>query len=133
MKIYTYYFADGTKSCVEVDDGLYELLKDMDKRERYGNRREHRRTQSLDSSVDNGWDIEDATADVAVKSDKTERDIKLKNAIAALNREQQLLLQKVFVERIPQAEIAKELNIDKTSVRDRLRVIYRKIKKFLYK
>ncbi len=32
---YTYYFADGTKSSVEVKGDLYRELKNMDRKEKY--------------------------------------------------------------------------------------------------
>ena len=34
MKKYTYYFADGTKSTIEVEDKWYDILKEMDEAER---------------------------------------------------------------------------------------------------
>ena len=47
MKPYTYKFADGSKSTVEVPDEIYDILIEMDKQEKYGNRRETRRHISL--------------------------------------------------------------------------------------
>ena len=49
MKNYTYKFADGMKSVVEVDDELYGILIEMDRQEKYGNRRETRRHVSLET------------------------------------------------------------------------------------
>ena len=34
MKEYTYYFADGTKNTIEVEEKWYDLLKEMDEAER---------------------------------------------------------------------------------------------------
>ena len=34
MKDYTYYFADGTKNTIEVEEKWYDLLKEMDEAER---------------------------------------------------------------------------------------------------
>ena len=36
MKEYTYYFADGTKSTIEIEDKWYNVLKEMDEEERKG-------------------------------------------------------------------------------------------------
>ena len=54
MKEYTYKFADGSKSTVEVPDELYDILIEMDKQEKYGNRRETRRHISLESLMEQG-------------------------------------------------------------------------------
>lgn len=37
MKEYTYYFADGTKNTIEVEEKWYDLLKKMDEAERKQN------------------------------------------------------------------------------------------------
>lgn len=34
MKKYTYYFADGTKNTIAVEEKWYDLLKEMDEAER---------------------------------------------------------------------------------------------------
>ena len=34
MKKYTYYFADGTRNTIEVEDKWYDILKEMDEAER---------------------------------------------------------------------------------------------------
>ena len=34
MKEYTYYFADGTKNAIEIEEKWYDLLKEMDEAER---------------------------------------------------------------------------------------------------
>ena len=34
MKEYTYYFADGTKNTIEIEEKWYDLLKEMDEVER---------------------------------------------------------------------------------------------------
>ena len=34
MKEYTYYFADGTKNTIELEEKWYDLLKEMDEAER---------------------------------------------------------------------------------------------------
>ena len=49
MKKYTYYFADGTKSTIEVEDKWYDILKEMDEAERKGkyNYDRHNKSASL--------------------------------------------------------------------------------------
>ena len=34
MRTYTYYFADGTKNTIEIDDKWYDILHQMDEDER---------------------------------------------------------------------------------------------------
>ena len=84
METITYKFADGSTSAVEVSDEFYSLYKDMEKADELSERKHSRRNQSLEHSVDNGWDIADPDADVAVIYEIKERNERLYKAIATL-------------------------------------------------
>lgn len=131
MKTITYKFADGTTSTVEVSDEFYSLYQDMEKADELSDRKHSRRTQSLEHSVDNGWDVADPDADVAAIFEKNESDKKLYEAISTLTPEQQTLIRQVFFDRIPQVEIAKQYGTTKMALHNKLTRILRKLKKVL--
>lgn len=93
-------------------------------------RRETRRHQSLDLSMESGFDVADdycLEADVMRGLDKQ----RLRTAIKNLLPSQRELLRQVFVDGKEQKEIAREQGVDPTAIRNRLNKIYKKIKKFL--
>lgn len=131
MKTITYKFADGTTSTVEVSDEFYSQYQDMEKADELSNRKHSRRTQSLEHSVDNGWDVADPDADVAAIFEKNESDSKLYEAISTLTPEQQTLIRQVFFDRIPQVKIAELQGTTPKAINNRLTRILRKLKKVL--
>lgn len=131
MKTITYKFADGTTSTVEVSDEFYSLYQDMEKADELSDRKHSRRTQSLEHSVDNGWDVADPDADVAAIFEKNESDSKLYEAISTLTPEQQILIKQVFFDRIPQVKIAELQGTTPKAINNRLTRILRKLKKVL--
>lgn len=131
MNTITYKFADGTTSAVEVSDEFYSLYQDMEKVDELSERKHSRRNQSLERSVDNGWDVADPDADVATIFEINERNSQLNAAISTLTPEQQTLIKQVFFERIPQVEIAERQGVTKKAINNRLTRILRKLKKVL--
>lgn len=131
METITYKFADGTTSAVEVSDEFYSLYQDMEKADELSERKHTRRNQSLERSVDNGWDIADPDADVAVLYEIKERNERLYKAISTLTPEQQTLIKQVFFDRIPQVEIAEQQGTTKMALHNKLTRILRKLKKVL--
>ena len=131
MKTIIYKFNDGTTKTVEVSDEFYSLYQDLVKTDELSDRKQTRRTQSLEQSLDNGWDIADPQADVEILFDKNESNEKLYKAISTLTAQQQDLIKKVFFDRIPQVEIAEQQGLTKTALNNRLTRILRKLKKLL--
>ena len=131
METITYKFADGSTSAVEVSDEFYSLYKDMEKADELSERKHTRRNQSLERSVDNGWDIADPDADVVVIYEIKERNERLYKAIATLTPDQQTLIKQVFFDRIPQVEIAERQGTTKMALHNKLTRILRKLKKVL--
>ena len=121
MKEYIYRFVDGTKSVVAVEDKLFELLKGLDKAEKYGNRKETRRHVSLDELRNNGMDVpvfDDHTFGELFANLPNEA---LFEAVKNLAAEQKELLKKVFYERKKLKEIAKEQKVTPQLISWRLR------------
>jgi sigma-70, region 4 len=94
-------------------------------------RKETRRHQSLNKSLEHGFDVIDKNLDLEdIVFQKIEAE-RLHKALTELTSEQRQLIEKIYFKEEKQTDIARELGIDKTSLRDRLKVIYKKLKKFL--
>lgn len=130
MKSYTYKFADGTTSTVEVEDSLYEILTEMDKQEKYGNRRETRRHVSLDQlveqgvepTVNNGCIIDEILGQI--------EDWGLSDIISVMTSAQKRLIKQIYVEGLSQQEIAEIEGVKQQAISNRLRKIHRKIQRY---
>ena len=91
-------------------------------------RKETRRTQSLNSSLDNGFDIADESADDA--EDILTR-LAVGQAIERLNPRQQWIVKQLYYIGRSQAEVARELGISKPAVTQQIAVIKSTLKIFL--
>lgn len=130
MKTYIYVFADGTKSAVEVSDELYDFLIEMDKQEKYGNRRETRRHVSLESLAEQN--TEPAVTDEYFKSGGFADcdNATLKYAFFSLSPLEQRILNAVYYERKKIPEIAIELGVSDKTLYKRYERIFKKIRRF---
>jgi len=133
---------DGTIHTVYamVDEATAALLETCDERVRHeyvlsmhneylNELKETRRHKSLDVSMENGMDF--AAEEPEDELEEEAQLNALKIAMQKLTPEQQWLVNEVYVKRRAQTEIAKELGVDPTAIRNRLRKIYKKIKKLL--
>ena len=91
-------------------------------------RKETRRTQSLDSSLDNGFEIADESADNA---DTILTRLHVENALSCLTQEQRWLVEQIYYKGRTRVEVAKELGLYENAVRSRLATILKKIEKIL--
>ena len=94
-------------------------------------RRETRRHQSLEYSMENGFDIADENANVEEDMLKQISNELLYKAINQLEPQQKWLIKQIYYLNRTQVSVADELKIDATSIRDRLKKIYKKIQKNL--
>ena len=92
--------------------------------------KETRRHQSLDYSLENGHEFEDENSSLEDNLIEKESYEELHKAISLLSQDQQWLVKEVYFKGRSQVEIAKELGVDPTAIRNRLKKIYEKIKKF---
>lgn len=135
---------DGTSTTIPVfvDNETAKVLTQVDEatrndylRQEYEmslvDRKESRRHQSLEDSLEDGFDVADSAS--SAEEDLMEKDSRreLLSAISQLTKEQQWLVKEVYIKGRSQTEIAKELDITHSAIRDRLRVIFKKIKKIL--
>lgn len=123
---------DGTDyTDFEVTENIATAYAELERYERLTERKETRRHQSLDKSLEHGFDIADPNADTYEQAERNERTDKLYKAIALLSPEQQKLLRQVYFEYIPQTEIAKREGVTKKAINNRLARILVRLKKYL--
>lgn len=94
-------------------------------------RKETRRCQSLDKSMEHGFDIADEDFDldnIAMGDIERER---LHNALGKLSAEQRKLIQEVYFDGTSQSEISKREGVSRKAINNRLARIYEQLKKFL--
>ena len=125
-----YEFSNGEFSEIEVDDSLGELLVDFDRQEYNNDHKENRRHVSLD-----GMDYEGALFaspdDPAAEVLKREETARLLRAMEALSPDQRELVRRVYFENQRIVDIAREQGVSEAAIRNRLKKIYVKMKKFL--
>ena len=97
------------------------------------NRRETENHISLDSCLDSGGDFADESLDMDADLDKKILYAKLHEAVKTLNNKQRWLITQVYIKNRSKMDIARQLGINYSSLRDQFRIIYKKIKKFLEK
>ena len=124
------YEINGKVIDIEVTDEFAAQYEQIEAKEKRVNRKETRRHQSLDALVESGFQIADPGSDIEANLIIQNNIDLLRRALAALTSDQKWLVEQVFYYGRKQSEIAAELGIDATSIRDRLRVIYKKIKNF---
>ena len=130
MKVH-YEFVTEERKDIEVPDELGQVIMDMEKKEKNRNRTETRRHSSMEKFEEQGVQYVDKTVDIENSVLCNLENKKLHKAIGQLLPQQKELIKKVYFENRKITEIARELGVDKTSIRDRLERIYEKIKKDL--
>lgn len=87
--------------------------------------------QSLEKSLENGFDVADENQDVEENAIKNADKEKIRQAISKLEPQQQWLVKQVYFNQRTNVSIASELGVTEGAIRDRLKRIFEKIKKFL--
>ena len=130
MKEYTYKFADGTTSTVEVDEELYAVLEEMDKQEHNNDRSETRRSESYESMeeqcIEPGKSDDYFVKEAFQNMDNEE----LQFAISELPFSQQVVLKLKFYDDKTFPEIAEILGVSVATIYKRYERIIKKLKNF---
>ena len=125
------YF-DGTKYVeIEVTEEFAAEYAAMEHRDKLIERKETRRHQSLDKSLEHGWDIADPSADVALQAEQDEDKERLYAALQKLTDKQRAVLLLYIEEGKSFREIGEELGIHKDTVKEHYHAAIKKLKKFL--
>lgn len=130
MKEYTYYFADGTKSTIEIEDKWYNVLKEMDEEERKGKYNYDRHNKPISMFDYEGAAFVDSRADPFEKLLQSEQQELLNSALGKLTDCQRELFEAHFVERKKVTEIAEEQGVCHQAISQRIDRIKIKLQKF---
>jgi len=136
MKVHYEFSRDGITgarnfSDVEVSEELGAVLAELDREEYNSNQTETRRHESLSNNNDK-WDtLIDKTVDIENEIICNFEYERLHKAMKQLLPQQQELVKKVFFQGFTVAEIARQENVTKQSVHERLDRVIKKIKKYL--
>ena len=125
------YF-DGAKHVeIEVTEEFAAEYAAMEHRDKLIDRKETRRHQSLDKSLEHGWDIADPNADVAMQAERNEDKERLYAALQRLTDKQRAVLLLYIEEGLSFREIAAKLGVNKDTVREHYLAAIKNLKKFL--
>ena len=130
MKI-KYFFVTGETIEIEVADELGTAIMAIDKTYELRDRTETRRHNSFEGLSDQGIQIADPSADIESSLEQQEWITRLYQALCELQPQQQALVRKVFFEDQSITAAAREEGVDESAIRDRLRKVYRQLKKYL--
>lgn len=127
------YTINGKDIDVEVTQEFARAFEQLKEEEKNNERRETRRHLSLEALTEEGFQVEDPKADIEDQLYKKLENNALFSAIKSLDPNQKWLIEQVFFLNRTQQDIAEELGVNHTAVRNRLRKIYKKMKKFFKK
>ena len=129
MKI-TYEFVTGEISGVEVDERLGGMLLDLDRQQYNNDKKETRRHVSL-AGMDYEGELFVSAEDTEGEAVRREDMAWLYSAMEILSPAQRELLEKVYFEERKITDIAREEGVSEAAIRNRLKKIYSRLKKFL--
>ena len=125
------YF-DGTKYVeIEVTEEFASEYAAMEHRDKLIERKETRRHQSLDKSLEHGWDIPDPSADVALQAERNEEKARLSSALKKLTDKQRAVLLLYIEEGLSFREIGEKLGIYKDTVKEHYHAAIKNLRKIL--
>ena len=125
------YF-DGAKHVeIEVTEEFAAEYAAMEHRDKLIERKETRRHQSLDKSLEHGWDIPDPSADVALQAERNEEKARLSSALKKLTDKQRAVLLLYIEEGLSFREIGEKLGIYKDTVKEHYHAAIKNLRKIL--
>lgn len=125
-----YTFADGHTEEIEVTEAFAAEYAEMEHREYLTNRKETRRHQSLDKSMEHGFDIPDLTVDIQAEVERRELSGQLKIALHTLTDRQRAVFLRYALDGLSFRAIGEEMSIAKNVVREHYYAAIKKLKKF---
>lgn len=132
-KLVDIWIDDDTAIALEQcrDEHIKQIYLEEEYKDSLINRKETRRHQSFELSQESGFEFIDSSEDTESEVLCEIEYAALHKALKHLKPQQQMLIKQIYFEEITLSELARQLGVDKTSIRDRLNTIYKKIKKFL--
>ena len=125
------YFNGAKYVEIEVTEEFAEEYAAMEHRDKLIERKETRRHQSLDKSLEHGWDILDPSADVALQAERNEEKARLSSALQRLTDKQRAVLLLYIEEGLSFREIGEKLGIHKDTVKEHYHAAIKNLRKIL--
>ena len=116
---------------IEVTEEFAAEYAAMEHRDKLIERKETRRHQSLDKSLEHGWDIPDMSADVALQAERNEEKARLSSALKKLTDKQRAVLLLYIEEGLSFREIGEKLGIHKDTVKEHYHAAIKNLRKIL--
>lgn len=131
MKIIKYE-VNGKQIDIEVTEEFARQFEEMQAESKHQHwRNKKHKESSFDAMIESGYQAEDPNSNIEDLFIRQSDLQMLYKAIESLEPQQKWLIYQVYFCGRNQIEIAKKMEIDPTAIRNRLRKIYAKIKKFL--
>ena len=131
MAFITYRFADGMRKEIEVTEEFAAEYAKMEHKDALIERKETRRHQSLDKSLEHGFDISDPTVDIADMVERRELSDEIHRALEILTEKQRIIFELHVSEGLPFRAIGEKLGLGTYTVRDYFYNAVKKLQKFL--
>ncbi len=126
MAFILYRFADGTRKEIEVTEKFAKKYAEMEHKDALIERKEKRRHQSLDKSLEHGFDIPDLTVDIAEMTERRELSDEIHKALDTLTEKQRIVFELYVSEGLPFRTIGEKMGLGTYTVRD---YFYNEVKK----
>ena len=126
-----YRFADGHTEEVEVTDEFAEQYAELEHKDKLIERKETRRHQSLDKSMEHGFDVPDLRVDIQAEVERRELSAQLKTALHTLTDKQRTVFLRYVLDGLSFREIGEEMSIGTQAVWEHYNAAVKKLKKFL--
>lgn len=130
MQTIRYIFTDGTTSEVDVSEEFAEQYAEQEHRDKLVERKETRRHQSLDKSMEHGFDVPDLRVDIQAEIERRELSEQLKTALHTLTDRQRTVFLRYALDGLSFREIGEEMSIGRYTVRDYYYNAVKKLKIF---
>lgn len=131
MAAIKYRFYNGRTKEIQVNEKLAIAFTETERAERLSERRETRRHQSLNKSMEHSWDIADSAADTYTIVERHEQADELNHAISKLTERQRIVFLSHVLDEMPFREIGELLGLCTYTVRDYFYNAVKKLKKIL--
>lgn len=129
MAVIRYTFADGHTEEIEVADEFAEQYAELEHRDKLVERKETRRHQSLDKSMEHGFDVPDLRVDIQAEIERRELSEQLKTALHTLTDRQRTVFLRYALDGLSFREIGEETGVAKNVVREHYYAAIKKLKK----
>ena len=131
MSAIRYRLSDGHTEEIEVSEALAAEYAAMERREKQIERKETRRHQSLDKSLESGFDVVDTRVDIQSEAERNEDEIRIHKAIQSLTEKKRLVFLRHAEDELTFREIGEELGVGTQAVWEHYTAAIKKLKKFL--